>query len=624
MSDSLDSSLRWNPGPQALSLILFLTAKVYTEPRFTLEKQISFVIKCILAATSIFAIYANVFSMWVPIVIRGVFWGFIAVVVFLQSARNAEKRWVIGINICLAILAALSTTLLVLRWDEFSWGTHEPTPFELAAGIVMILLVLDATRRSIGWMLTGITAIFLLYGLFGDYAPGIFATQGYDISRLTTFLFWSTHGLYGLPMYISASYVVLFVIFGALLLKSGGEKWFMDISFAAVGRVRGGPGLTSIVSSAFFGMMSGSPVANVVTTGSFTIPLMKKVGFQKHIAGAVEAVASSGGMFTPPIMGAGAFIMAEYVGLPYIQIALAAAIPAFLFYVSLMGTVYTRAVKAGMTPLTRDQIPDLIQTLKNYGHLMPPLFILIWLLLSGWSLMWAAFWSIVSLVVLSMLKRLTRMSIGDILFALGDATQKTIPVAVACAAAGLIYGVISATGVGFKISSFLVALAGASKFLVLLFSMVAGILLGFAIPATAAYVILAALVVPSLTSVGLNLLVAHMFLFIFCCVGPITPPVALAAYSAAGIAGSDPNRTGFAAFRLGLAAFIVPFLFAYSPPLMLLGSTWRIIGDAILTLVGLLILVAGIEGYFLRALSVPARVGLMAVSLGIFTFQTLF
>ena len=562
--------------------------------------------------------------MWVPIVIRGVFWGFIAVVVFLQSARNAEKRWVIGINICLAILAALSTTLLVLRWDEFSWGTHEPTPVELAAGIVMILLVLDATRRSIGWMLTGITAIFLLYGLFGEYAPGIFATQGYDISRLTTFLFWSTHGLYGLPMYISASYVVLFVIFGALLLKSGGEKWFMDISFAAVGRVRGGPGLTSIVSSAFFGMMSGSPVANVVTTGSFTIPLMKKVGFQKHIAGAVEAVASSGGMFTPPIMGAGAFIMAEYVGLPYIQIALAAAIPAFLFYVSLMGTVYTRAVKAGMTPLTRDQIPDLIQTLKNYGHLMPPLFILIWLLLSGWSLMWAAFWSIISLVVLSMLKRLTRMSIGDILFALGDATQKTIPVAVACAAAGLIYGVISATGVGFKISSFLVALAGASKFLVLLFSMVAGILLGFAIPATAAYVILAALVVPSLTSVGLNLLVAHMFLFIFCCVGPITPPVALAAYSAAGIAGSDPNRTGFAAFRLGLAAFIVPFLFAYSPPLMLLGSTSRIIGDAILTLLGLLILVAGIEGYFLRALSLSARVGLMAVSLGIFMFQTLF
>ena len=245
-----------------------------------MDKQISLIVKFLMVATSIFAIYANVFSLMSPVVVRGVFWGFIAMVVFLRATKGPKKRWVLCVDLFFAILACLCTVLLVIRWEEFSWGIHDPTLLECSAGIVMILLVLEATRRAVGWFLGGITVIFIIYALYGDYAPGIFVTQGYDIPRLVTFLFWGTHGLYGLPMYISASYVVLFVIFGALLLKSGGEKWFMDLRYAAMGRIRGGPALTAVASSAVFGMISGSPVASVVTTGSFTIPLMKRIGYK--------------------------------------------------------------------------------------------------------------------------------------------------------------------------------------------------------------------------------------------------------------------------------------------------------------------------------------------------------
>ena len=577
-----------------------------------------------MVATSVFAIYANVFSLMSPVVIRGVFWGLIAMVVFFRTTKGPKKRWVFCVDVLFAILACLCTVLLVIRWEEFSWGIHDPSHLEVGAGIVMILLVLEATRRVVGWFLGGITVIFIAYALFGDYAPGIFVTQGYDIPRIVTFLFWGTHGLYGLPMYISASYVVLFVIFGALLLKSGGEKWFMNLSYAATGRIRGGPALTAVVSSAFFGMISGSPVANVVTTGSFTIPLMKKIGYKKHVAGAVEAVASTAGMFTPPVMGAGAFIMAEYIEMPYVKVAIAAAIPAFLFYFSVLGTVYLKAVKGNIPALPDEQIPNLLHTLKDYGHLMPPVFILVGLLLSGWSLMWAAFSSIVALVVLAMLRKLTRMSLKDIIEALGDATQKAIPVAVACAAAGIIYGVISATGVGFKISSTLVALAGGNKFMVLLLSMFSGILLGFAMPPTAAYVILAALIVPSLQKIGLPPLVAHMFLFIFCCIGPITPPVALAAYSAAGIADSDPNKTGFTAFRMGMAAYIIPFLFVYSHQLLILGPFIKILKTTFVSLIGLTLLVIAIEGFFIKRLKLLQRGLLFLVVLAIFVIESLF
>jgi len=283
-----------------------------------------------------------------------------------------------------------------------------------------------------------------------------------------------------------------------------------------------------------------------------------------------------------------------------------------------MITVYIRAVKTDIPVLSADRIPDLMRTIKTYGHLIPPIFILVGLLLSGWSLMRAAFWSIVILLVLATARKVSRMSIRDIIDALGDAAHKAMPVAVACGAAGIMYGVISLTGLGVRISSLLLAVAGGNAILVLIFSMLTGILLGFAMPPTAAYIILAALIVPSMTDVGFPLLVAHMFLFFFCCIGPITPPVALAAYSAAGIAGSDPNRTGFAAFRLGMAAYIIPFLFAFSPPLLILDAQWSsIIGETIRAMIGLLTLAVAFEGFIFKRVHRAVRLLLCAVAFAI-------
>ncbi len=570
-----------------------------------LSTILKIIIKICLIGTSLFAIYANVFHLFPPLVTRGISWGLIAIAVFLSSQDKGK-----AINIFLSLLAVFSTFLLIVRWEEFASGIHDITPIEIAAALIMVFLVLEATRRIIGWFLTGVTIFFLLYAGFGNYLPGPFVSKGYSIERLASFLFWDANGIYGLPMYIAASYVMLFVIFGSFLLTSGGEKWFINLSFAAVGRLRGGPALTAVVSSAIFGMMSGSPVANVVTTGSFTIPLMKKIGFKSQFAGAVEAVASTGGMFTPPIMGAAAFLIAEYVGIPYISVAISAAVPAFLFYIALIFTVYLRAARTSLPTIDPKDIPCLKTTICEYGHLIPPIFILLGLMIAGWSLLWSAFWSIVAMVGLAMLRKNTRMSIFQIIEALRDSAEKAVPIFVACASAGIIYGIISLTGLGFQVSSLLLSLAEGNNILILLLTMGSALLLGFAMPPTAAYIILAALVIPSLKEAGLPLLVAHMFIFFFCSIGPITPPVALAAYSAAAIANADPNKTGFTAVRLGLPAFIIPFLFAYCPSLLLIGSPLQILFSVLKALVALLFLASSLEGYLIRRLHWYERAGL--------------
>jgi TRAP transporter 4TM/12TM fusion protein len=584
-------------------------------------------------AASLFALYANVFLLLQPIVFRGIFWSLILIAAltgatsgFLPAKNKTKTRFRALMDLVLAVLVALCTLLLVIRWDAFASGIHDATFLENLAAGMMVLIVILATGRLVSWVLAGVTVVALLYALFGNLFPGLFVGKGYALSRVLGFMYWDTTGIYGLPMYIAASYVIMFVIFGEFLLNSGGEKWFMDLSLAAVGRYRGGPAMTSVVSSAIFGMMSGSPVANVVTTGSFTIPLMKEIGYKPQMAAAIEAVASTGGMFTPPIMGAAAFLIAEYIGSSYYTVALAAVIPSGLYYAALLFTVYLRARKKNMPTMSRDRIPVLRETLKSYGHLSPPIFILVGMMLAGWSLLWSAFWSIVVLLGLSMLRKHTRMSFGKIIRALTEAGRKSMPVAVACASAGMIYGVISLTGLGFRVSSLLLSLAGQSEFLLLLLTMLSAIILGFAMPPTAAYIILAALVIPSLKTIGLQPLVAHMFLFIFCSIGPITPPVALAAYSAAGVADTDPNITGYWAFRLGLAAFIIPFLFAYNAELLLIGSAVEILWVALRTLLGLLLIAAAFEGFLFKKTGWSVKLLLAATGLGFFVhhlFMTL-
>lgn len=584
--------------------------------------------KVLFLTASLFAIYANIFMLLQPIVFRGIFWALIAMAGFMGTTSGflgakgtAKTKWMSWLDMVLALLVALITLLLVMRWEEFVAGVYEANTLEnLAAGIMLAIIIL-ITGRLVSWVLAGVTVAFLLYALFGDCFPGIFVGKGYELSRILPFMFWDTTGIFGLPMHIAASYVILFVIFGQLMLSCGGERWFMDASYAAVGRYRGGPAMTAVLASATFGMMSGSPVANVVTTGSFTIPLMKEIGYKPHIAAAIEAVASTGGMFTPPIMGAAAFLIAEYTSTAYYKVALAAAIPSALYYTTLLCSVYLWARKRDLPVLSQDRIPKMSRTMLHYGHLSPPIFILLAMLLGGWSILWAAFWAIVALLVLSFLRAHTRMSFSKIIDALAEAARISMPVVVACAAAGVIFGIISLTGLGFRVSSLLLYLAGDSKFLLLLLTMISAIVLGFAMPPTAAYIILAALVITSLLKIGLAPLVAHMFIFFFCSIGPITPPVALAAYAAASIADADPNITGFWAFRLGLAAFLLPFAFAYNPELLLIGSAPEITFSILRILLGLLLMAVVFEGFLYKGTPWLIRVLLAMVGLGFFIHQ---
>jgi len=576
------------------------------------------IIKFVAVFTSIFSIYANGFSFLPPIIIRAIYWGLILTLVFLYAwkKKNRDKSDIFEFT-CIGI-TVINTIFLILRWERFAMGIYEPTVFEIIIAVSTIVLTLEVTRRTLGWALPSLTMFFLLYALFGSHVPGLFISKDYSIQRIATFLFWSTSGIYGLPMYIVSGYVMLFLIFGVFLLRSGGEKWFLNLSYAMLGKFRGGPALMAIASSAFFGMMTGSPVANVATTGSFSIPLMKDVGYKKDMSAAISAVASIGGMFTPPIMGAATFIMAEYVGVPYKDIAIAAVFPALLFYISLMSTSYLQAIKLNVSAISKDKLPNLVDVFKKYGHLIPPVFILLFLLLSGTSLMRAGLWSIIAILLLATIRKNTRMPLIEIINALGEATEKVIPVAVACASAGIIFGIISLTGLGFRVSSLLLSIAGSNTILVLLLSALIAILLGFAMPPTAAYLILAALIVPSLIEIGLMPLVAHMFLFFFCCIGPITPPVALASYTAAAIAKSNPTHTGFIAFRIGLASYIIPFLFVLNPEILMVGQIGHIIWIVLKSIIFILSLSFLLEGYFKSRLLIYLKFILFGMIIMIF------
>ncbi|MEE8349013.1 MAG: TRAP transporter fused permease subunit [Acidobacteriota bacterium] len=543
------------------------------------------IIRCLLIGTSVFALYANAFSVLAPNYNRMVHWGLLATACFLMSGmdRSVKSRPGWG-GILLSGLALASSVFIILDWQFYIERTGLVTGWEMVAGCLMTVLVLEATRRTIGWFLPLLVVVFILYGLFGQFAPGIFLHKGYSVSRLVGTLYMGSSGIYGLPMEISATYVIMFVLFGMLLTRSGGDRWFIDLSYTLTGRLRGGPALTAILSSAIMGMLSGSPVANVVTTGNFTIPLMKKIGFEARVAGAISAVASAGGMFTPPLMGAGAFLIAEFLSVSYVEVARAAVIPALLYFLSLMAVVYLMAWRQDLRVSPDETLPSLSKTLLGYGHMMPPLIGLVYLIFNGRSLMSSAFWAMGLTVGLSLLRSHTRISFGKVIEALEEAGRQVIPIAVACGSAGIIVGVISLTGLGFTLSGALTGMAEGQPFLLLLVAMSASLCLGMAVPPTAVYIILAGLTVPAMVEAGFEPLASHFFIFFCSTIGAITPPVALAAYAAAAIARSPVTATGFTAFRLGIAGYLIPFLVMYRPELLMTGPLGTTVVSALVSL----------------------------------------
>jgi len=536
--------------------------------------------------------------------------------------KGRAKGSISIVNLCLIVLS-LSTSLYVLLNEERittrTAFVDEVMALDIFFGLSLVLLLLEVSRRTMGISLTIITLVFLAYGFLGPYIPGILGHGGIPFHRFIDLQLLSEGGIFGLPLGVSAEVVFYFILFGAFLEKSGGGHLFMDIAYALTGRLRGGAAKASVISSALFGTISGSAVANVVVTGTFTIPLMKKTGYSPRFASTVEAVASTGGQIMPPIMGAAAFIMAQILGIPYAQIIITAAIPAVLYYVSLYTVVDLQARREGIQPIPRNDLPNVKEGLKKRAHLLVPLVILIWSILSGYSVTTSAFWAILAIVAISYLRRATWMSGLTILKALETGAKEAIMVAIPCAIAGIIIGVVINSGLGLKFTSILIFFGKDQLLLTLILTMIGCLILGMGMPTSAAYIIAAILLAPPLIKIGFPAISAHMFVFYFAVISMITPPVALASFAAAAIGGAKIWETGSKAFQISLSAFLIPYAFMYNEALLAKSSPLEIIWVTGTAFFGVRAMAAAVVGFWKRPATIMERVLLGAASILLIT-----
>ena len=565
------------------------------------------IIFAVAVGLSCFHLYTAAFGVLSPLYQRGAHLLALMFLCFMvKRAKGSSKDPRPGIadwGLAAAVLALGVFLIQALAPDAvLDRGIMGPTETEIWVGAALVALILEGTRRSVGLPIVLVALAFLAYGVLGPYMPDFLAHKGYGPERLVSYLVWTTEGVFGIPISVSATFVIVFIIFGAFLDKLGAGNFFISLALALTGRRRGGPALTSVVASGLMGSISGSSVSNVVTTGTFTIPLMKRTGYSAVFAGAVEAVASTGGQIMPPVMGAGAFVMAELLGTTYAHIALAAAIPAVLYFTSVGLMVYFEAHRKGLKVLEPGEVPKASESLRKGWHLIIPLAVLVYLLVvEQLSPLLSGFYAICTLVATAsgfIAWRERRFPWRDILEALRTGAITAVPVAMACASAGLVIGVVSLTGLGVRFTQMVIHLSGGVLWLGALLTMVACIILGMGLPTTAAYIITAVLGVPALTDMGVSPLQAHMFIFYFAIISFITPPVAISAYAASGIAETNAMKTGFVSFKLGLAGFIVPFLFLYSPSIVLEGGVGQIIMNSITALLGIIALAGGLVGWF--------------------------
>ncbi len=524
------------------------------------------------------------------------------------KARIHWGDWALGA----ASVAVLGYIIFNVGPIRLRAGTALAQPADFYAALVGVILILELTRRVAGLALVIIAGIFIGYAFLGPYLPGFLTHRGYSPVRFFTYIF-TDQGVLGDPIAVSSTYIILFITFAAFLQASRVGDYFVNFAFAAAGRARGGPAKVAVFASGLMGMINGTSAGNVVSTGSLTIPLMKKVGYPARSAGAIEATASSGGQILPPIMGAGAFIMAEVTGIPYTDIVIAAIIPAVLYFASVYFMVDLQATKLGMKGLPKDELPK-FKVLARQAYLFLPIIILIYTLFAGYSVIRAGTMAMAAAAVVSWLTPY-RMGPRAILRALELAAKMSIQLVAVCAAAGIIVGVIALTGVGARFSSLLLGLAEANQLIALFFAMCISIILGMGMPTTAAYAVAAAVVAPGLIQLGIPVLIAHFFVFYYAVMSAITPPVALAAYAGAGLAGSDPMKTSVEAFKFGLAAFIVPFMFFYSHALLMQGEWHEIAHVFVTALIGIYLLSSAVQGYFFGNLSNLMRAVLLVAAL---------
>ena len=518
------------------------------------------------------------------------------------------------VDLFLALAAITSAIYIIYHAPllRLRAGTALAKEADMYAALVGVILILEMARRLAGLALVIIAGVFVLYSFVGPWLPGILQHRGYSMSRFFTYVY-TDQGILGPTTAISSTYIILFVTFAAFLQASRVGEYFVNFAFAIAGGARGGPAKVAVFASGLMGMINGTSAGNVVATGSLTIPLMKKVGYRPQFAASVEAAASTGGQILPPIMGAGAFIMSEITGIPYSEIVVAAIIPALLYFLSVYFMVDLTAQKHGMKGLPREELPQ-FSKLARQIFLFIPIIILIGSLFLGYSVIRAGIYGMASAAVVSWLTPYP-MGPKQILYALEIAAKMTLQLVAVCAAAGIIVGVIALTGIGTRFSSLLLGLADQNQAIALFFAMIVSIILGMGMPTTAAYAVAASVIAPGLIQMGIDPLTAHFFIFYFAVMSAITPPVALAAYAGAAIAQSDPMKTSVESFRLGLAAFIVPFMFFTSPAMLMQGSWFEVIHVTISAMLGIYLLAAAVQGWFFGALSMPLRAVLLVAAL---------
>ena len=558
------------------------------------------VVSALAIAFSVFQLYTAIFGVLDAQLQRAVHLGFgLALSYLLYPTLDSWPRHTIHpLDAILAVLGAAAPAYIVYEYQNLVLRAAMPTELDIVVGVTGILLVIEAARRVVGIPMVCVVLAFLAYAFAGPYMPGVLAHRGLTVNQLVSHLYYTTEGIFGIPLGVSSTFIFLFILFGAYLESTGLGKFFIDAANAIAGWASGGPAKVAVLSSGLMGTVSGSSVANVVGTGSLTIPMMKKLGYHKNFAGAVEAAASTGGQLMPPVMGAAAFLMAEFVGVPYIEIVQAAIIPAFLYFMGVWLGVHFEAKRSNLKGIPRDQLPRLGTLLRERGHLALPLIVIVYLLVSGYTPMRAALVAIFLSILVSSLRKSTRMKPMEILLGLETGARNVLGVLVACAAAGIVIGVVTKTGVGLKLASGLLEFSGGMLLPSMFFTMITAIVLGMGVPTTANYVITSTIAAPALIQLGIPVLAAHMFVFYFGIIADVTPPVALAAYAGAGISGGNALMTGVNASKLAIAAFIIPYMFVLSPELLMIDATVGGLALSVFTAVlGMVAISASLIGY---------------------------
>ncbi|MDF2683475.1 MAG: transporter permease [Brevibacillus sp.] len=564
------------------------------------KKWLTVLVSVIAVAFALYHMYAAYAIPFVTLKHRSLHVAIVLCLIFVlyPGWKRASRKSLSLLDGLFAVLSLGTAGYIFVYYMDIVNRGGIPSTLDVIFATITCLLVLEASRRVAGWELTAMAAIFVAYAYVGPYLPGDFGHRGYTFSDIANYMYVTTEGIFGDATAVSASFIILFIIFGAFLSKSGMGTLFNDLSLSLAGSSKGGPAKVGVIASAVHGSINGSAVASVVTTGSFTIPMMKRVGYKPEFAAAVEATAAVGGQILPPIMGAAAFIMAETLGVPYITIAIAALIPAIMYYFGLLVQVHLRADRDNLQGLSKHELPKVKEVMRERGHLLLPLILLVVLLMMGYTPTLVAVITIIATIIIAALRPSSRMNFRDVLKALENGVRDALGVAVACAAVGITVGVFSLTGLGLKLANIILMMGSGSLFMTLFFTMIASIILGLGLPSIPCYIITATMAAPALSSYGIDPLASHLFVFYFGAIANLTPPIALAAFAGAGIAGSDPQRTGWISCKLALAGFIVPFIFIYKPAMLILNSgITDIVFATVATLLAVIALAAATEGF---------------------------